>query len=142
MSRRRIGQVFAAPGARRPAARGESGIMMVETIVAIAVLGIVAVVFLSGLATTSKAAIVADEQATAENLARSQMEYAKNLTYVYEASAYTPAPLPAGDGYVGYSVTISAEPLNAPDDGIQRLTVVVQRSGRELHRLEGYKVDR
>ena len=64
----------------------ESGITLIETVVALAILGAIAVIFLSGLATASKAAFIADEQATAESLAQSQMEWIKNASYVYSAT--------------------------------------------------------
>ncbi|MEA2085767.1 MAG: type II secretion system protein, partial [Chloroflexota bacterium] len=53
----------------------ESGVGLLETLVALALLGIIAASFLGGLATASRAAFTADEHATAESLARSQMEY-------------------------------------------------------------------
>ena len=120
----------------------EQGVALIETIVALAILGVVAVSFLSGLATTSKATFIADEQTTAESLARSQMEWAKNASYSYSATGYSPAPIPSGKDYIGYSAHISAEPLHNPDDGIQKITVTVKRSDRGVIRLEGYKVDR
>ncbi len=64
----------------------EAGIGIIETLIALALLGIIAVGFLSGLGTASKAIIIADERTTAESLARSQMEYAKNLTYIDEVT--------------------------------------------------------
>ncbi|MFH1002889.1 MAG: hypothetical protein V1780_01955, partial [Chloroflexota bacterium] len=59
---------------------------MMETAVALAVLGITAVTFLSGLATTSRATIIADEKTTAISLAQTQMEWAKKPPYVYGAT--------------------------------------------------------
>jgi len=106
------------------------------------VISVLAVTFLSGLATTSRATIIADEQATAEGLARSQMEWARGAEYVYEATGYTPAPLPGGADYGDYSVVISTVPLHNPDDGIQKITVLIERSGDGLFELEGYKMDR
>jgi len=120
----------------------ESGVTLLETVVALAILGTIAVTFLSGLATTSKAAFTADERATAESLAQSQMEWAQNADYVYDATQYSPAPIPSGKDYINYSATIAAEPLDSPDDGIQKITVTVNRSGEAVITLEGYKVDR
>lgn len=120
----------------------ESGVTFIETVVALAVLGTIAVVFLSGLVTTFKAAFTADERATAESLARSQMEWAKNNDYVYGATEYPLAPIPSAKDYIKYSATIATEPLHAPDDGIQKITVTVKHSGEEVITLEGYKVDR
>ena len=120
----------------------ETGISLMETLVALAILGIIAAGFLSGLATTAKSSLIVDEQATAESLARSQMEYAKIVSYVYEATEYTAATIPSGGDYANYSVSISAEPLNNPDDGIQKITVTVNHHDEEVITLEGYKVDR
>ena len=113
-----------------------------ETALVLAVVGTVAVIFLSGLATTSKAAFATDEQATAESLAQSQMEWVQNADYVYGATQYSSAPLPGGKDYMNYSATIAAESLHDPDDGIQKITVTVKRSGEGVLKLEGYKVDR
>ena len=90
-------------------------------VVALAVLGTIAVCFLSGLVTTSKAAFTADEQATAQSLARSQMEWIKNASY--NATGYSSARIPGSKDYINYSANITAEPLHDPDDGIQKITV-------------------
>jgi len=119
-----------------------SGIGLIETLVALAIIGTIAVTFLSGLATSSKAAFTADEQTTAESLARSQMEWAKNVDYIYGTTEYSPAPMPCVGDYVKYSAIIIAEPLRTPDDGIQKITVTIKHSDKGVIRLEGYKVDR
>ena len=72
----------------------ESGATLVETVVALAVLGTISVTFLSGLVTSSKAAFTADERATAESLAQSLMEWAENATYNNAPFEYSPAPIP------------------------------------------------
>jgi prepilin-type N-terminal cleavage/methylation domain-containing protein len=120
----------------------EAGVSLIETVVALAILGVIAVAFLSGLATTSRAVFIADERTTAESLARSQMEWAKDTDYIYGATEYSPAPIPGGRDYINYSATIAAEPLYSPDDGIQKITVTVKRSDRGVIKLEGYKLDR
>jgi len=120
----------------------ESGITLIETVVALAIMGTIAVTFLSGLATTSKAAFIVDEQATAESLARSQMEWTQNVDYVYSATQYSSASIPSGKDYINYSATITAESLHNPDDGIQKITVTVKRFDETVIRLQSYKVDR
>ena len=122
--------------------RGQSGVTLVESLVSLAILGTVTVTFLGGLGTTSRAAVVSDHHSTAENLAQVQMEAVRLVAYAYEASSYSPAPLPAGNEYSDYSAAIVAEPLNSPDDGIQRITVTISRAGVAAYTLVNYKVDR
>ncbi len=136
--------------------KNEKGFSLIEVMIAIALLGIIGVAILGGLATASKAMFVADERATAESLARSQMEYVKNELYidysedshdVYDEIMSPPA---------GYSIDSTAVPFNAGtgasytetggifdyDDGIQEIIVTVKHDGITIITLEGYKVDR
>ncbi len=122
--------------------RREAGFSLMETVVALAILGAISVTFLSGLATTSRATFIADEHTTAQSLAQSQLEWVKNTGYVYEAASYPTAPIPAHKDYLDYSASIAVQPLHAPDDGLQKITVTIQHSGRGVTLLEGYKADR
>ncbi len=120
----------------------ESGTTLIETLVALALVGLTGVALLRGLEATSRAAIITNEQGVANSLAQSQMEWAKKADYVYEATAYSSGPLPDGDDYTGYSVSITAAPLRVPDDGIQGITVTVAHDAKDVVSLKGYKVDR
>ena len=113
-----------------------------ETAIALAILGAVSVSFLNGLTTASKSVLITDEHSTAESLAASQLEWVKNASYSYNATSYSTAPIPGGKDYLQYSATVFAEPVHSPDDGIQKITVTIQRSGKDIFNLEGYKVDR
>jgi prepilin-type N-terminal cleavage/methylation domain-containing protein len=113
----------------------EKGVTLIETLVALALLGIIGVGFLSGLSTVSKALSITDEQATAKNLAESQMEILKRESYDL---LYTPAPIPSE--YVGYSAEIDTELLR--DSNIQKIAVIIKHNGEEVTTLEGYKVNR
>jgi len=119
----------------------EAGVSLIETIVALAILGTITVTFLSGLVLTTEAAFTTDEQTTAESLARSQMEWVQEADYAEGATTYTVDTILNIYDYTGFSANITAEPLNNPDDGIQKITVIVNRAGREVITLEGYKVD-
>ena len=125
--------------------RQESGVSLLEVLVALALLGIVAVAFLSGSGTATRSAMVADEQATAESLARSQMEYIKSLEYSAE---YTPAAVPDGGDYAGYTASIEVDaPLDtdgqpATDVNVQKITVIISRNSEQILALEGYKANR
>jgi prepilin-type N-terminal cleavage/methylation domain-containing protein len=120
---------------------GSRGFTLIEVTIAIALLGIIAVTILTALSTASVALIIADRRATAESLARSQMEYVKNQDYINyhesghgeyaEIGGYTP----------NYDVTTAVEPIDPDnyqpytynnstgtfenDDGIQKITVTV-----------------
>ncbi len=123
-------------------AGSESGMTLIETLVALALVGTIVVSYLSSLATTIKATMVTDEQSTAESLARSQMEWAKKATYVSGATTYSAAAIPSGSDYSGYSANITAASLNNPDDGIQKITVTIRHFVKDVVNLEGYKVSR
>lgn len=122
--------------------RGESGMTLMESLVALLIVSLVVIAGLTGLATSSKATIISDEQSTAESLARSQMEWVKRAAYVSGTGNYTAEAIPSSSDYAGYSVNIAAASLNQPDDGIQKITVTVLRSGAPVVSLEGYKVNR
>jgi prepilin-type N-terminal cleavage/methylation domain-containing protein len=117
----------------------QSGMTLIETIVSIAILSAISVVFLGGLVVSSKGTLESDEQATAESVARCQMEWAQGSTYVDNATQYDPMNLDNFNDYVGYSANISAEPLHSPDDGIQKITITVLRNGDRVMSIEGYK---
>jgi type II secretory pathway pseudopilin PulG len=57
------------------------GFIFIEVLIAIALIGIVAVAILGALSTSSKVLSIADERTVAESLARRQMEYVKNQGY-------------------------------------------------------------
>lgn len=121
----------------------ETGVTLIETLVALALLSIIAVVFLSGLTTVATATLIANEQATAESLARSEMEYVKSYPYDSEATTYPTVETPP----VSYSVEVTVVPIIDPDtgqplEGIQKITVIVNRNDNPVLTLEGYKVDR
>lgn len=119
----------------------EAGVSLIETLIALALLGIIAATFLSGLTTAAKATFIADERATAESLARSQMEYVKSLDYQYAASEYPVDPeLTIPEGWVVPPPVV--EPLHDTDDGIQKITVTVKRNDKPVLTVENYKVDR
>jgi prepilin-type N-terminal cleavage/methylation domain-containing protein len=140
--------------------KGEKGFSLAEVMIAIALLGIVSVAFLSAMSTASRAVFIADEQASAESLARSEMEYVKSQNYStapwsYELPSGTsptgqfPTWWDEGDpptfppGYDGYIVTVSVEPLHATDDGLQKITVVVSHMEKpEVVSLESYRSTR
>lgn len=138
--------------------RNERGFSLIEVLIALALLGIIAVAFLGGLFTASKAILIADERTTAESLARSQMEYVKNRDYEYGASpSYEQVDVEALPTHPGYFISVDAPPINpdtgevltnpGDDVGIQKIIITVKQgteagTAEEVITLEGYKVDR
>jgi prepilin-type N-terminal cleavage/methylation domain-containing protein len=142
----------------RRAFQGSSrGFTLIEVVVAIGLMGIIAISVLGALSTASMALLTADQQATAESLARSQMEYVKNQIYNStqpggEATYEEIAPIP--DGYSVCSVNrggeIVSDVIGVPwdsenntavyqDNGLQKIELVIKNSGKVLNTLEGYK---
>ena len=113
----------------RKAFRGRSrGLSMLEVVIAIGLLGIIAVSILTALLTASAALVIADRRATADSLARSQMEYVKddssNPYDENDPQSYEQDNVESID-YPGCFISVSAEPLHSPDDGIQLITVTI-----------------
>ena len=122
--------------------RNQKGFTLIEMIIALAVLGLIAIAYLGALATASTSIIISDERTTAESLARSQMEYVKNRDYSdnvwsYEITssgrtiiASAPSwwdgdnPPLLSSNYDGYVVVIEAEDFDADNDGILEVGLV------------------
>ena len=116
--------------------KSEKGFTLIEVLVALGLLGIIAVVFLTGISISSKAVLIANERTMAESLARSQMEYVKEQPY----DAVDPY-LILSDVPAGYSVAVTVGQL---DVGLQKITVAVSHPGEPepILALEDYKVNR
>ena len=117
---------------------GEKGASLVEAIIAVAITAIAVAGFLSALSTGSLAVGKVDGQVTAQNLARSQLEYTKSQAYIVAPASYDNiSPVP-----VGYSISAEAAAVNGRDENIQKITVTIQRSGKVLQVMEGFKLNR
>jgi prepilin-type N-terminal cleavage/methylation domain-containing protein len=144
------------------ASRGHStGFTLIEVLIALALFGIIGIVFAGGLATASRAVLTGDVRTNSESLARTEMEYVKSQdyssapwSYVVTGFGSTPScgecPTPTwfdpvhslSNEHAGYTAGVQAEALDDPDNGIQKITVMVSHEGRTVITLEGYKVSR
>jgi len=144
------------------------GFSLIEVSIAIALIGVLSIAILGSLSYASTVLIITDRQATAESLAKSQMEYVKNQEYkeapLGGVGNYDEIPsisIPYGysiwsenrtpDEYVPGVVGVpwsSGNNTAAPEDvGLQKITVVVRyeilRPDRKVVEeqfiLEGYK---
>ena len=127
----------------------ESGMMLVEALVALAVLGLTAAVFLNGLAITAKSNLISNEQSQAGSLAKNQMESIK-------AHSYIDFSVPGHEEYdvitapTNYTIQVTTvpidhdtgQPLPSGDNGTQKITVTVTHQGKTVNTITGYKVNR
>jgi len=142
------------------ALRGSSrGFSLIEVLVAIALMGTIAIAILSALSTASLALFTADKRATADSLARSQMEYVKNQDYAdaEEGDPIYDEIIPIPDGYTICSVNRDGVIVNVvigvpwdsednkpnepadEDNGLQRIKLVIKNNDKAVMTLEGYK---
>jgi len=131
--------------------RGQQGIGLIETVVALALLGLIGVAFLNGLTTTSNAVMISQERVIAESLAKSQLEDIKAQGYItVEESVsanctYEEIAIP--DDLVGkYEIEIIIDPDYIIEPGVegpfelQSITVVVKLvNGRAILIVSSYR---
>ena len=143
--------------ARKAFPGSSRGFTLIEVLIAVALMGIIAIAVLSALSTASAALMTADKRATAESLARSQMEFVKNQLYEDagegEATYDEITPIPPGYSiwsenrtagqYVSSVIGIPWDSGNNTavdeDNGLQRIKLVIRRDGTDILTLEGYK---
>jgi hypothetical protein len=134
--RRQILRPVRSSGATAPGT-GQSGLGLVETLVAVAILGTCVVAFAGGLSTGSLAVNEQRVEMTAQALAQDQLEFIKNAVFVPGAGSYPAVPSPSG-----YAVNVAVTAVPGADANIQKITVIVLRDGAAVLTLADYKVDR
>lgn len=115
----------------------ESGIGVVEELVAVAILGVLVVALVGALSTGSLGARTMSLEVTARNIAVAQMEQTKNQSYLAPPATYPTITPPAN-----WSVSATASAVAGRDSNIEKVTVTVSLQGNSYLTLEGYKVNR
>ena len=118
--------------------KSQKGISLIETIVAVCILAIIGVAFLSALATTSTARATNEERTAAKILAEAVLEYIKTDNY---SATYTP-PDSLFDDFPGYTIPLPVNAVNERNGSLQTISITVSHKGHEVLTLETYKVDR
>jgi prepilin-type N-terminal cleavage/methylation domain-containing protein len=113
----------------------ERGVSLIETLIAIALLGIIGGSLMSGMMGIYKATPIASEQDIGKRLAQSQLESILEMPY---AISYSPAPIPAI--YPEYTADIATDPFR--DSSIEKITVTILHQDKEVATLEAYKINR
>jgi type II secretory pathway pseudopilin PulG len=114
--------------------KAQKGIALLEVIVALALLGITGVLFMSGVANSAKARVLADEHASAKVLAESIADTIKKMDYAGSYEVAVP------EGYEGYSADI--ETVDEGAANMEKITIAISRNSRVIYTLESYKVNR
>jgi prepilin-type N-terminal cleavage/methylation domain-containing protein len=123
---------------RKSGVNGHPGFTVVEVLIALTILGTAAVMFLVSLSTGSKTVALMYEKNTAENLARSQLEYTKSQSFIPAPSSYsTITPIPSG-----FSVSTQTSQVAGRDANLQKVIVTVYHEKKIVLSLEDFKLNR
>jgi type II secretory pathway pseudopilin PulG len=115
------------------------GIGLVETLVAIGILGVGVTAFVTDLSAGSIAVRVQNETTLAQGLAQTQMEVIKAAPYDKTGRSY-----PTVDSPDGYTISIASAPVegNENQKQIQHVSITIRHNENAILTLEGYKVNR
>ena len=134
--------------------KSQKGFALIETLVALALMGITAVGLLSGLSTTFRAGTISQERVVAESLAKSQWEYIRAQDYILTADydpddpekRYELIDIPDELVIKDYTIEIGTPAtIIGPDDGefeLQSITIVINCDSKQLLTISDYRVGR
>ena len=116
----------------------QAGFGLVESLLAVAILGSTVFTLLGGLSTGAISVGILQEDIVAENLGRTQLEYTKGLPFNTAPFSYQSiSEVPEG-----YSVTADAIPVSSRNGNVQKLIITVYHGVKTVYVLEGFKVNR
>ena len=117
--------------------QGQRGLGLVESLVAVAILGTAVTAFVVALSSGSIAVREQEEQVIAQGLAQTQLEYVKSCSYDTEATTY-----PTVDTPEGYAISVAVSSVPDTDADIQKITVTISSEAEDILTVENYKVNR
>ena len=121
-------------GIQKARLEGERGISLTEVVVAVGIMGVVVLAFISALSTGSIAVREGEQEVVSQRLVQTQLEYIKSCPY---NTTYSTVAVPEG-----YSVSVEVGTTPDNDTDIQKISVIVSRDGEDILTVEDYKVDR
>ena len=120
-----------------PRIQSQRGFGLVETLVAVAVLGSAVVSFVVSLSAGSLAVNEQDKETLAQTLAQTQIEYTKNYAYNPAAATYPTVATPSG-----YTITVIVSSVAGTDVNMQKIIVTILKAGSSILQVSDYKVNR
>jgi len=115
----------------------EGGLGLVESLAAIAILGVSVVAFVVALSSGSITVREGGQESVAQSLVQTQLEYIKSYPYDTGATTYPTVEAPEG-----YTISVAVTPIPNTDTDIQKITVTISREGGDILEIEDYKVNR
>ncbi len=122
---------------RAQLSRPQRGVILLETLVAVAILSTAVLASLVAVSTTSIATEKVSEDATSSWLATSQIELIRESPYVSTGGTYPVVTAPAG-----YTVSNQTSVFPGGDDFIQNVTVTIVYGGETIYEETVVKVNR
>jgi Tfp pilus assembly protein PilV len=116
--------------------KSQRGIGLVETLIAVAILGTANVAFVTALSAGAISTGEHGQEVIAQRLAQNQIESIKNQVFNI-AGTYTPITAPSG-----YAIIIVKDAVPGADTDIQKITVTILRDGAGVFTVSDYKVNR
>ncbi len=117
--------------------RDERGLALMESLIAVVVLGTTVLSFTVGLATGALGIRENDQEVVAQGLARTQLEYTKSYAYDPSATTYPIVSTPPG-----YAIAVSVSFVPSTNSNIQKVTANITRDGNLIMTIKDYKVNR
>jgi prepilin-type N-terminal cleavage/methylation domain-containing protein len=116
----------------------QAGMSLVETLIAVAILGVSAGALVLALSAGSLAVNTNDEIASAQALAQTQIEAIKAAPYDMTGATYALIIAPTG-----YSLLVNTDSTVYGNGNIQKVTIEIYHGeGNKILSLEDYKVNR
>ncbi len=155
------------PSRRARHGKANGGQILIEVLIALAILGLIATSFLGAMYTSLQGARITDERSTALTIAKSQIEFVRKQDYATDDWDYSVDTTSADPGnsapswwtesnkppaipgeYGEYSATVQGisnvdlDGTGGPDEGIRTISVTVYHDSEPVLTLEDYEVDR